>query len=410
MYNALTFYHGANEMHSRKPSSPFYCAPNTKYKLLYERNNLHSFNLNPESPYHTDNISLIESLTQFPEKMELMKNMGFDCVIYSKPGNPLLGHSGWGNDASQYLVLDPSIVTNWRPIPTPTKLPEQTVNEIPVLGRFQHSASAYFSRFSESADIGYHFGSAKAAKARMRAMNNQPDVKVDTFSPSATDLQRLATSLSPQSNERDMLIALLFRKLESPHSNLIDIVNQMPADEIMETFNEYKRRPDIPDYEARLKAAQRGIRHTVTVDGHCRHETESKEEALAYAEAYRQSYTKTADILMSNPLFIDDLGTWSHFDILKSVGADKEQISHLYNIEEHADRSAFVISVVESKGYDGITYRNQVEDPGSLSCIAFHNHQIHYIQPRLPFLPNDEEKNKIQSIRDLDDTRLSLKI
>lgn len=178
----------------------------------------------------------------------------------------------------------------------------------------------------------------------------------------------------------------------------------------METFNEYKSRPDISDYEARLKAAQRGIKHIVSVDGHCRHETDSKDEALAYAEAYRQAYTKTADILMSNPLFIDDLGTWGHLDILKSVGADKEQISHLYNFEEHADRSSFVISVVESKGYDGITYRNQVEDPGSLSCIAFHNHQIHYVQPRLPFLPNDDEKNKIRSHCAPGDTRLSLKI
>lgn len=387
MYSELDFYHASKNAIFHKPEHPFYCTPNNNYKLLYERPNLHRCNLNISAPYHTDNLSLIESLSQFPEKLALLKNMGFDCVVYSKPGNPLRGASGWGNDASQYLVLDPSIVVNWRAIPIPSKLPAQTVEEKNVLGRFHHSASSYFSEFNAQGEIGVHFGTAKAARARERALKNETDVRAEFFGPSKLDIERLNSHQKEPSSEAEMLYFLLLKKLNSPRQSLKETVFNMPVDDIRGTFAEYKDKPDSATFQDSIERAKLGEHYKVLVDGNSRFETTSKELAETYVKAYLSCFHKKADILMNNPLELADLGLWSAQDILKAINPDDETIKAYWEKPDD-EKMEFVTHIIKGMGYDGITYKNKVEDEGSVSCIVFEKEQVHQYHERLPEFPS----------------------
>lgn len=387
MYTELNFYHASTSALFHKPEHPFYCTPNNNYKLLYERPNLHRCNLNINAPFHTDNQSLIESLGLFPEKQALLKNMGFDCVVYSQPGNPLRGTSGWGNDASQYFVLDPSIVFNWRAIPTPSKLPAQTVEEKKVLGRFHHNASSYFSEFNAQGEIGVHFGTGKAARARQKALNNEIDVRAEFFSPSHIDLARLESSKKEPSSENEMLYFLLLKKLISPQPGLKKTVFNMSPDDVKETFAEFKGKPDSLSFQESIERATLGEHYKVLVDGNSRFETTSKELADVYVQAYKSCFHKEADILMSNPLELEDLGLWSSYDILRAVNPDPETVKAYWESPDE-NRMTFVTHVIKEMGHDGITYKNKVEDEGSVSCIVFDKEQVHQYHERLPEFPS----------------------
>ncbi len=97
-----------------------------------------------------------------------------------------------------------------------------------------------------------------------------------------------------------------------------------------------------------------------------------------------------AKIGANNPLYIgQDLGTWGPSKIrdalMKHPDFDPDELNQamqmkltptmMSNLSPHyeaAEQIQNLRKLVESKGYDSMTYRNNVEDPGSLSYIIWH--------------------------------------
>jgi hypothetical protein len=393
MFYDLEFFHGSDEVITSKPTSPFYATTNLRYKHT-QKENLHKFKLNVKCPYFTDNISLIEAIGKTPERIKLLSTLGYDCVAYCKPGNPLAGASGWGDDAAQFLIIEPSIVEDWQLSPPLPNNYQQPFTPTTPTKKMYHSAARYFTRFQETQDIGFHFGSKSAALNRQKALNSIADVEVKTMSPSSVDLLTLTYDKAEFTSEKEALIALLLRKLDLKNADkMLETVNKMPLPDIQETYSEYKDKPDRSNYEESLQSAIRGEHYVVLVDGNIRSEHDDKAEALAYAKAFKQGYLKSAVLLIESPLEMEDLGTWPFADILKEITDDSSTLNYFYALDE-TEQKDFVIEMLENAGYDGIKYNNVVE--GGVSYIAFYPEQIHTYNERLPELP-ETPKNDLAS-------------
>lgn len=93
---------------------------------------------------------------------------------------------------------------------------------------------------------------------------------------------------------------------------------------------------------------------------------------------------KTYEVYLSiqHPLNIDrDLLTWETGDIADLVwGKDSPQYDAIQTFSDHKRRSAELVKQLKKMGYDGIRYINAVEDPGSVSWIAFDATQVKSVQ------------------------------
>lgn len=87
---------------------------------------------------------------------------------------------------------------------------------------------------------------------------------------------------------------------------------------------------------------------------------------------------------IQHPLFIDDdLLTWETGDIAALVwGAGTPEYDKIQTGADHKSRSASLVKELKRLGYDGIKYTNAVEDPGSVSWIAFDAGQIKSVNNR----------------------------
>lgn len=91
------------------------------------------------------------------------------------------------------------------------------------------------------------------------------------------------------------------------------------------------------------------------------------------------------------PLRLPDLGMW-HFDMIsRELEAKKLLTKPEYEAAwKSNDREKALANVLKKKGYDGIVYRNEVEDAGSDSYIAFDPNQIKSADKNSgKFNPND---------------------
>lgn len=83
---------------------------------------------------------------------------------------------------------------------------------------------------------------------------------------------------------------------------------------------------------------------------------------------------------IKNPIELPDLGVWEPSELVdwlkqKNVLDDSDATKILMRFEK-GDKMEELRNVLKKKGYDGAFYKNTVEDPGSVSWIAFDGTQV----------------------------------
>jgi hypothetical protein len=102
---------------------------------------------------------------------------------------------------------------------------------------------------------------------------------------------------------------------------------------------------------------------------------------------------------IQNPLYIpDDLGTWEPEDVLRP-DRNQKYVSHGVNFTDDEynsvamklnkkERTIELLRILKKHGYDGVKYKNVIEDPGSISWIAFEPQQIKSIYNKGTWSPS----------------------
>jgi hypothetical protein len=240
------------------------------------------------------------------------------------------------------------------------------------IGPVFHGSPYLFNVFSHTSDIGYHFGTAAAAKARSVKM----DVSIEPVEPSPVDLfaMQVEDGTAPSATPKDKLTSLLFRKLDYPSVDKIRAeLASMDEAEVEALTAEYTAKPDSARFPERVERARRGIFYRLEAGGETK-DFDTEEEAEMYLAQIPKAKNPGAYFLsLSNPVEIPDLGVWPAGEIAEECGFDEAEKRRVYNSD---DPYSEVVSILESKGHYGIKYENVVEDPGSISYIVFHPWQI----------------------------------
>lgn len=79
---------------------------------------------------------------------------------------------------------------------------------------------------------------------------------------------------------------------------------------------------------------------------------------------------------IENPIRLPDLGVWPAQEIAKEAGFSEQEMERVVEAGTAEQQYAAVRAILESKGFDGIVYRNEVEHAGEDSYIAFRSEQI----------------------------------
>lgn len=114
---------------------------------------------------------------------------------------------------------------------------------------------------------------------------------------------------------------------------------------------------------------------------------ESEDAAESFVDAVRghDSQRKPLGFSLSvaNPLMLEDLGQWTFPCVFRHLAdidflneeAERDAIWNAWQTSDQLGWQA-IRGALEKRGFDSVAYRNDVEDRGSISWIAFHDHQI----------------------------------
>lgn len=103
----------------------------------------------------------------------------------------------------------------------------------------------------------------------------------------------------------------------------------------------------------------------------------TKKDAISFRAQQPKKIEPMAVYLgIKNPIRLPDLGTWSAWDIVRALPDGTLSESERAAIMDANDRYSELRETLLDKGIDGVIYRNEVEDKGSDSYIAFKPEQI----------------------------------
>jgi hypothetical protein len=390
----IIVYHGSDQSDIIPDGRPLYATPDPRYRYTQARAHVYQAKLSPKSPYITDKVSFVESLRSDPERIRQLKLLGYDTVVYASPKNPTKGASGLGDDSAQYVILSPSVLTQWqavnkRELSAPT---EEAIASDALKGPVYHSTTSFFHGFDFNNEIGAHFGSRRAASERLSTTHQSPDVEVQELSPSPLDnLRARYASGGGEKSPAGMVYGELLKRLRHLKPGVLAKLKSMNEDELLSVMDDYRSKPVLDDHHASLARVKQGVHYNVCCEGEVLFESPSKQDAQWFKEAVQAHFTKKAYIVMENPLHLDDLGSWTPHDILNSLGEQADCWPLLAKASTNAEKFNIVRQAVVEAGYDGISYTNEVEDKGSLSYLAISNDQIIPISPQLPRMKSAPE-------------------
>ena len=256
-----------------------------------------------------------------------------------------------------------------------------------------HGTSDVFTVFDRTNDIGYHFGTLYAAQDRS-LKTGKADVSIERIEPSKIDSDSLAASKGEiKGSPAKELYSTMLHKLDNPKQNLWDVILQMDTDEINGVLDEYRNKPDSKRFIDRVERAQSGIIHKVYVNGVERSSHKTSREANAVYEKLKRESTRpmAAYLALQNPIRLSDLGVWPAQGIANASGFSKSEMNEVYDSGDADAQYETVKRILESKGYDGIVYTNEVEHTGSDSFIAFNPTQIKDTGNTGQFDPNNPD-------------------
>lgn len=111
---------------------------------------------------------------------------------------------------------------------------------------------------------------------------------------------------------------------------------------------------------------------------------EDEDSAQTFTMVYDASRTPEAfAVTLKAPLMLEDLGQWTFNSVFQHLAQidildDEAQRDAIWNAWQTSDKAGWqaLRAAIEQRGFDSIAYRNDIEDKGSFSWIAFHGHQV----------------------------------
>jgi hypothetical protein len=85
-----------------------YFTPNPDYGYIRKSTSVYPVYLKMKAPYYADSVSEVEQARNNPERVQELKEQGFDAIVWQHPNNPMRGATGWGDDRAQVAVFDAS--------------------------------------------------------------------------------------------------------------------------------------------------------------------------------------------------------------------------------------------------------------------------------------------------------------
>lgn len=391
-------FHGSMEQFDHFDDKPTYFTASKDYGFIKKSDFVHECYLSIKRPFWVENQSDIESLKTFPDKMESLKRLGYDGVVYANPNNLEKGTTGWGNDYSQFIVFESSQIIHADLYPElENKMsdlfrPDDEIDHENVIHEngspktFFHGTSVFFREFRDTKDIGYHFGTKRAAMERVGGIN-RPEVDIEFSGPTETEVLcgRIQSGELKAETTLDQAFHMLMRKLDYPHADIYDVLSDMPESELLETIEETKDREDSESFKRKAKNGLKEPKWVVKVEDEIAGQFVKKETAKKYAEEVKRSFIKRVNLVANNPIRLDDLGVWAPCDIAEKAGLSEDFTDRLYGVRmTEEDAYNLLKKELKSMGYDSIVYTNVVEDKGSDSYIVFDKSQIIQIDPIEP--------------------------
>lgn len=381
---SITVYHGSSQPDVvPNHEKILYVTPDTRYNYIQHSEYTYRASFKSQTPYLTDNQSFVEALRSNPERIQVLRDMGYDAVLYSSPNDLSSGASGWGNDMAQYVVLNPDILSDWTlsEKPLPDK-PGKTASF--CVGPVFHATTNHFVSFDDTDEIGHHFGSLRAARDRISQTKRVANIRAETISPGQLDNDRLMYEEGKgKDGPAGYVMGILLKKLSNPKPGIYSELLKLPESELQEIAIEYSAKDDVPDYQASLKRARKGEYIAVYSDNDLIAEVPSMRYASALKQNLLSAMTKESYLAIENPLHLPDLGVWSPAMIMRQVPGGNAHMERMYGADSEAGMFEVVRDAIEQAGFDGISYTNEVEDKGSLSYIPLRKEQIITIGPKL---------------------------
>ncbi len=246
-----------------------------------------------------------------------------------------------------------------------------------------HFTNEYFTEFSETKDIGFHFGTKSAATDRSKKIS-KPEYDIEFIEASSTDklcleIMNGKTADSPQTE----LYYVFLRKLKTIKPDIKEIISSLDNAEINEIIREYGDKPDSSRFLLSIEMANEVTGYSALVNGKEIGRSDTRRQAAALIKNAKKSMLKKVRLKLQNPILLNDLGQWHPYPIAMAAGFDADEMSRL---NEHVgvgkgsgDAYGVVRDILISKGHDGIVYKNEVEDQGSSSFIIFDSSQVEII-------------------------------
>lgn len=411
----ILVYHGSDNAFDTFADGPTYFSPSPQYRYIKDSKVVYPAYLSIKNPYFTASQSEIEMLRSQPERIQELEGSGYDGVVYAHPGNLKKGITGWGNDHAQYLVFKRSQIINALHHPGLHKIEADLdiaadrdqekcflVDERGYPKTLFHSTGEFFLRFQESKDIGYHFGTKRAAMERKIQRGWEADVSIEMIEPSDLDNRcALIASGATQESLLEKAYDTLLQKLEWPRTDIRATLLAMNDSELQETIESHQALPNSDRFAERVKRAREGTTWHLRVNDETVMVFDEADHAIQARNQVRQSFMKRAHLEIRNPLRVPDLGVWTPLDIAEHAGLGSDFIEKLYADEvSESHRYQMLKEELKSCGFDGIVYKNAVEDKGSDSYIVFDAEQIHLVDPP-EFIQRKMERNPRPQALDL---------
>lgn len=248
-----------------------------------------------------------------------------------------------------------------------------------------HASSEHFDTFSITTDIGFHFGTEAAAKARYSAgIDTQVSLHESEINPIHKECLKLLESSKPTPTES--LFITVASRSDSPKPHLMSIINTLTKDEIESTYQQFSKKTASLSFVRALVESDTNkppiykiLRNDKWISS-----SNSLDEAKKMAEALRINQTIKVNVSNINVIRLPDLGVWPPNDIVKHLYYTEREKSEYNALSSNDERYDHIRKHLIANDIRGIIYENKVENKGKDSIIVFLPSDIVILNAPLP--------------------------
>lgn len=327
-----------------------------------------------------DGRTIIQSATPY----FTTSSVEFDLLLSDTGYQKVLGQLGYDSillvsNAAEVLKALPFDEKQVRMVDGPVQL---TGGERDLVTNVYHATNEFFTSFKHG-DIGFHFGTRKAALQRAKSIYRPEDVEVVAHTTQQGQNHLYDFIMSESKSEEEELVKLILRKVQNPDiSRVQGAFKKISATEYESIRREYEEQPDSQKFiQMKERSEHSGVKakYQCEVSGVAVSLNTNKELKMLKA-TIEQSFMKKASLVLNNPYRMMDMGTWDVVGVAYQTDAldskEKQDIAVTYREKGVEAAVELYQSKMNEKGYDGIVYENAVEDKGKESYIVFRADQV----------------------------------